>query len=206
MKILIYDNGYKKYTTEWVSVSGANKDMFDTHGMNSISAIPDSAFALLGSNFSIHVLNDINVSVSSTAVPTDKTVIASGDILFNKKEITAVEITATNCKYIISKDSGVTWYTWNGNSFVQTVLEDIETEGIDESIPAVSWDAFLVDKVRFAYRLSQTDSTDVSSSDLVRITMDLNGYYETCSPDMFYANNTHLKIMFTENGTYKINY
>lgn len=157
-----------------------------------LNAIIHAQWNLLTNTSSANLLNytdDVTVNsatLKQTAVPQNQLVTASGDLdLTNSQNIDNITITGSNAKVVFSKDSGLTWYKWNGSSFVLVNLtaSDVNTNGntISEinAILGTDWTTFLdTKKIRFAYLLSQTNTADLSETDIITIQLDYQGDWQ----------------------------
>lgn len=222
-KIFILNNGeYKKYDSAWVSVATTmpNVSEFMNQGMNSISPLLDRAN---GTSPMDDLLGDITIltwsdEIDSTRVleligtknnPND-VVYPTGDIsLLGVNNIESVNITATgNGRMTISVDSGVTWNTYNGNSWV--VVDDFSQAMTYSEFNALTGQQLEELKgesntIRFAYYLTYDSLVDRIE---LRISMqgtpqianknDYNWNYDTVTKTITYE--------ITKNGSYIINY
>lgn len=154
-----------------------------------------------------------------TAVPQGKLILAKGDIsLATIEYIESVSITSTNIKIIVSVDSGLTWKTWNGTSWISISpeAESVKVYGTSagdlNALVKQNWTDLIgsSNSIRFGYFLDISSVSDIVNTDAVTMVVDMKGKwnaaYHGSQFDISYINKTTLDIVLYTSGDYKINY
>lgn len=124
--------------------------------------------------------------VTETIKPKPIIVSMKEDILFSETyiiDILNIAVTIDNIgsgiiAFIVSTDSGVTWKTWNGSSWVLvdiTNIQDVKTKGVSvvtlQGIAEAQWTSLgLTNKtIRFAWYMELSSSTDILKLKQIRV-------------------------------------
>jgi|SRR5579875_2798389 len=170
---ILYDaKMYGSISSGWNTVgqAPATQAMFDTNGMTDLSIIDKNAIAALVSNQPKLLAWTNGPAFTSgymTAVPNGQLIFQDGDIDVTRMK--TLTISGSNIKMIVSADKGITWKTFDGTKW-NTISADAATVKIKgmsisdvNGLTTDQWNALLNNstKLRFAYYLEQTSSSDV---------------------------------------------
>lgn len=139
-----------------------------------------------------------------------------GDTSLIKSVTYTGNLSGTIIKFAISKNSGKTWQTFNGTSWVDIDIEDRQVfydSGYDlsliGSIPVEKWNEYNAKNLRFAFTLTQTAATTATILNTITMLRDLTGSWRKAKEEdgyYEYTSTDNLKVTFSKTGNYKVNY
>lgn len=205
-----------------VGTAPATKADFEQYGLDNLSSVDFSQFV----NPELIVFANMpNIIPKSRllAVPEDKLVLPKKDIdITNIDRIDSItmsahEVNTGKVKIIVSPDSGVTWYTYNTETFlfepIEVTAASVKAQGMSiatfNSLGS-TWDDILTgNTARFGYLLSQDAVADTASTDSLTIQFDGIGKWRQVKEsdyDVDYISNTKIEVQLYFAGDCKINY
>ena len=195
--------------------SAPTQDIYETYGKYMITnsnGLQDKVRFLVSSSEEDDTI-DISGKVNKTIVETKDT--NTSDIDTIKSTTFTGNTAGAIIKFAVSKDSGVSWQTYNNG-----VWKDIDVTNKDKflndgcyidqitTIPVNDWKDYLSKTLRFKFIIDQ-DNTTGNLINEIKFNADLLGswmHFKESQVQYEYISDTELKITFLEAGDYKVNY
>lgn len=122
----------------------------------------------------------------------------------------------TNIRVVVSANSGESWKTFNGGSWVDVELnvDNVKLNGMSLEtfnlvVNSTAWNELLNNSIRLAYLISQDGLTDVESLTRLEIQYDSFGSWlqaKDSEYDVMYVSNSLMKVLVYVSGDIKINF
>jgi hypothetical protein len=231
-KIIVKNNNYiMQYNNNtWINTNNtSNMDLnvLNTYGIDDVSIISPTKWKELN-KFKIYTYIDdttVKLKTKLTAVSNPQFIKMKTDININSVDkLNSISMTSNETeqgilRILISFNSGLIWYAYNGIDFVNVDISDInniKTNGMTkttmQSIPTDKLNTLRGNSnlMRFAYYMEISDVVnDKVSIDILSVNVNMRGRWKSCVLNTEYdydMGNTDIKVYLYKSGTYKINY
>lgn len=205
------------------SLNELTSAIFDSEGFDDSSLLKQVPFQ----KYDLLLCGQPGLAPSSRKVG----IIDSPKLILSKSDISLVSIQCINqvtvvsnsagagsVKFILSKDSGNTWFIFDGVNWVlidasapSNVINSGMTLTQINSITKDQWALLnLTSKVRFGYALNIESALDIANTDSIKLNVDMKGkWFEAINGADYrfgYANSSTAYLELCTSGDYKINY
>lgn len=157
----------------------------------------------------------IDGKVNKSIIQQKDDMIVSDYALITKLEA-SFDPNIASVKFAISKNSGKTWQSFDGTSFIDLDISDrnvFDAGGYDlslfNSIPVESWNNYKAKTIRFAFCITQKASSTNTVLSYIKFIGNLIGSWRKAlesEATYEYSAIDNLKVKFLKGGNYKVNY
>lgn len=215
-----------------VATNPASQIDFIAHGMD-VLPTPARLIELVGGSGTVEIQTQQSsiawgTTLNVTGVPYDQVVFATGDIDISvatnidwfRMENGGTTAT-TSLRYIASRDSGVSWWAYNGSTWVQVGLGNpsaaqVMTSGMSKAVfDAAPWQDWTIaanyKQIRFGYAFSLAQSSDTAINYYVQYQYDGPDAWKVATLgtdyEVHFISNTQMEVKFLTGGyNAKVNY
>ena len=132
----------------------------------------------------LNVVHDAGINVSEKAESEDGTHVIvycvnsnfESDVIYFDTDIVSITFNTTQgSTFAVSNDGGISWFTWDGEHFVQ-LASGATTYGaadVMSSVPADSWNAFEVNGIKFKW--TEGDPEIIDTIEIVKVASEDEG-------------------------------